>query len=346
MPKLHNFGISGIVSVNMLSIYKNMYSLGMWIHSVFHMRVGENMMAGNGKRWLVIGLAVMVGCMVPMGTMKASEEGESVSQNSFAVATMQQDTPEAEPKSVTIKIMLNSADVARVVGAAVGTDVEVCNNHDQAFVVTAEGSNTLTYYLDTDDAAGVRNETELAGLCTLPVPEGGRIQLSKDGKYVLYVKAVAENKATYAGSSCRVVVDTQKPVIEGIKDGEKYPVGQTFTVRDANDVTVTINEKTVLPDSEGKYTIQAQQYANNYVIKAKDIAGHWSDTVIVYLSEAVPEPEEPTLNTITESKTYILQEGTVYTLGAGSWKVEGDSSVYSGGITFYVPSGNYNFQKQ
>ena len=311
-------------------------------------------MLRKGKRWLAMGIAAMIACMVPMGTIKASEEGESVSQNSISAGEKYEQPMEIlaqnESAWITIKITLSddgTNDIAvRSTDNSVGSDRKVYNNHDQAFVITVEGSTALTYYLDTDGAATAKSEEQLDGLCKQSVPADGRIRLSNDGKYVLYVKAVAGEEAAYAGSKCRVVVDTQKPKIEGLTDQGRYPVGQTFTVSDDNDVTVTINEQSVSPDSAGQYTIQAQQYANNYVIKAKDIAGNWSDTVTVYLTDTTSEPEEPDGNTITKPGTYSLQSDTKYTLGAGSWKVAGDSSVYPGGIVFYVPSGEYTFQKQ
>ena len=313
------------------------------------MVLGENIMLRRGKRWLAIGLAVTVGCMIPMGTMKASEEGESVSQNSISVEEQYEQPAEIpaqnETATVTIKITLeNDSDVARPIDTPVALDVKAYNNHGQAFVVTAEGSTSLTYYLDTDSTTNTRSKEQLNSLCKQSVPSDGRIPLSNDGKYVLYVKAAAEGTAVYAVSKYRIVVDTQKPLIKGIKGGEKYPVGQTFTVEEENLLKVTINEKPVSPDGEKKYTIEEQpNVGNTYVIKAEDIAG-WSDTVTVTLTDTTPEPEEPASNTITKPGTYSLQSGTEYKLGAGSWKVAGDSSVYPGGITFYA-SGTYTFQK-
>lgn len=306
-------------------------------------------MLRKGKRWLAIGLAVTVGCMIPMGTMKASEEGESVSQNSISVEEQYEQPTEIsaqnEPVGVTITIKWNNdTDITRPIDIPVASDVKAYNNHDQAFVVTAEGSTKLTYWLDTDGEIGTRESKDLDAQCINEVPSGGRIQLKDDGKYVLYVKAVAGDEAFYAGSKYRIVVDTQKPLIKGIKGGEKYPVGQTFTVEEENLLKVTINEKPVSPDGEKKYTIEEQpNVGNTYVIKAEDIAG-WSDTVTVTLTDTTPEPEEPASNTITNPGTYSLQSGTEYKLGAGSWKVAGDSSVYPGGITFYA-SGTYTFQK-
>ena len=54
-------------------------------------------------------------------------------------------------------------------------------------------------------------------------------------------------------------------------------------------------------------------------------------------------PEE----TITESGTYRLDSEMEYTLGAGKWTIEGDSTVYNGGFTFYIDkSGDYELTLQ
>ncbi|MGN0427624.1 MAG: hypothetical protein ACI4F0_07470 [Agathobacter sp.] len=61
------------------------------------------------------------------------------------------------------------------------------------------------------------------------------------------------------------------------------------------------------------------------------------------------------MNSVTQDKGVVssvsgnfnLNNGTEYTLGAGSWTVTGDNTVYSGGQSFYVTeSGNYGFQRR
>lgn len=50
---------------------------------------------------------------------------------------------------------------------------------------------------------------------------------------------------------------------------------------------------------------------------------------------------------ISKSGTYSLKANTSYQLAAGKWQVGGDSTVYQGGRTFYVKSaGNYSFTKR
>lgn len=50
---------------------------------------------------------------------------------------------------------------------------------------------------------------------------------------------------------------------------------------------------------------------------------------------------------ITKSGTYRLDSEKEYTLGSGKWTVEGDKTVYSGGVSFYVEeSGDYELTLQ
>lgn len=50
---------------------------------------------------------------------------------------------------------------------------------------------------------------------------------------------------------------------------------------------------------------------------------------------------------IAESGTVSLKAGAAYELGNGTWKVAGDDTVYTGGITFYVSNdAEYEFIKQ
>lgn len=50
--------------------------------------------------------------------------------------------------------------------------------------------------------------------------------------------------------------------------------------------------------------------------------------------------------TITDAGQYYLDVGTAYTLGSGTWTVNGDTTTYPGGITFYVANaGTYTFSK-
>ncbi|MDE7258854.1 MAG: hypothetical protein K2N77_06410, partial [Lachnospiraceae bacterium] len=56
---------------------------------------------------------------------------------------------------------------------------------------------------------------------------------------------------------------------------------------------------------------------------------------------------EDDTNVISKTGDYSLKAGTAYRLGDRKWTLEGDSTVYSGGSTFYVrEDGSYHFTQR
>lgn len=327
-------------------------------------------MIRNGKRWLAIGLAVMVGCMIPMGTMKASEEEQSVSQNSIFVETQQQDIPEAvqqqdvpvvgqtvqaadEPAQTEVsgvQFSYQQNDITGAFGDIVSSDIYIGMNGPHALTVNiSNGSYCLLQ--------GVSNvmQQDLEDRPDWKEIQGGQISLEdvSDGEYVACIKAVQNDNTIYAVSKSFVWDRTAPEIIDEsgkeMINGGSYKADTKFTVTDLSPVDVYMNDdrSTPVQPVDGKYTVVPRANSTSCTIVARDKAGNEiSLSLAIEGGGTAPEPEEPI--TITESKTYTLHEGTAYILGAGSWKVEEDSSdsVYPGGITFYVPSGSYTFQRQ
>lgn len=104
-------------------------------------------------------------------------------------------------------------------------------------------------------------------------------------------------------------------------------------------------------DYKGDIELPGQPGGEKYILyaKAKDVAGN---TVYASTGGFIVDSMEPIISGITngsvyEGGTFMLTAGTPYTLGAGSWKVSGDSTIYEGGKTFYVTTdGEYSFQQQ
>lgn len=70
-------------------------------------------------------------------------------------------------------------------------------------------------------------------------------------------------------------------------------------------------------------------YGNSKIMYA-----HWQD-------------QRPLNGVIAEVGEYYLETGKAYTLGDGTWTVNGDTTKYTGGITFYVTTtGNYTFSRE
>lgn len=327
-------------------------------------------MTRNGKRWLAIGLAVMVGCTIPMGTMKASEEEQSVSQNSIVVETQQQDIPEAIQQQ-DVPVVEQNVQVADEPAQTAVSNVEISYQQDDltgAFgnIVSSDlyigmnGSHALTVNISNGSYCllqGVSNvmQQDLEDRSDWKEIQGGQISLEDvtDGEYVACIKAVQNENTIYAVSKSFVWDRTAPEIIDEsgkeMIDGGNCTADTKFTVTDLSPVDVYMNDdrSTPVQPVDGKYAVVPRVNSTSCTIVARDKAGNERTiSLTIEGGSTAPEPEEPV--TITESKTYTLHEGTAYTLGAGSWKVEEDSSgsVYTGGITFYVPSGSYTFQRQ
>ncbi len=222
----------------------------------------------------------------------------------------------------------------------------------------SDESVSLFYALDkvTDMEAEAKKEEGMKSLewgsVTPPVyiePNSG------DGCYVVYVKAEAGGQ-TYFARSNGIVVDTQKPVIKGVEEGEgkTYPEGTLFQVEDANLDKVLVNEQVATPEN-GNYKVVAD--GTSCVIRAIDKARHETVYSINVSGTGTPEPSEPEKpepgpsepddsNVISKSGEYTLKAGVKYHLAEGKWKVDGDKSVYRGGSDFYVKAdGSYKFTK-
>lgn len=167
----------------------------------------------------------------------------------------------------------------------------------------------------------------------------GSISLPKDGRYVMYVKAVdKEGKVSFA-STTGIVVDTTAPVIAGIEDGSTYYGDITFTISDEYLDSILVDQKpvdvkkdtesvTITADND-THTVQVTDKVGNSITYTIDVYAKW-------VSEG-----------ISSVGKYELKPGIPYKLDSGKWKVVGDNTVYEGGSTFYVhESGTYEFQKQ
>ncbi|MDE6740265.1 MAG: hypothetical protein K2K07_14375, partial [Lachnospiraceae bacterium] len=138
--------------------------------------------------------------------------------------------------------------------------------------------------------------------------------------------------------------DTTAPVITGIEKGGTYPAGTRFGVTDDNLESVKMNEQLVTPSqTDGMYQVTAAEYSTSCVIRAKDKAGNET----VYSITVEKQDVEDDTSVISKSGDYLLKAGTAYRLGDGKWTLEGDSTVYSGGSTFYVRGdGTYHFTQR
>lgn len=203
------------------------------------------------------------------------------------------------------------------------------------------GKSTVQYYLANENLfQGSRTytpqeiEAVIAGRWK---SDADTINLTTDGRYVLYVKATdSEGNAVYANSQ-GIVIDATAPVISGIMNGNAYYGATKFMVQDAYLNGVTVDGKKVQPAS-GVYTIQPDN-ARHEIVATDRMGNKVSCKISVY--------ETWVRDGIKKNGVYALEKGTAYKLGKGKWKIIGDDTVYQGGTTIYVSeSGDYDFRKQ
>ncbi len=178
---------------------------------------------------------------------------------------------------------------------------------------------------------GVATAPELS-LSTTEDEEGNKIRTFTMPDYPVTVSINFKQKAV-------TDTDTTAPVVSGIEDGKEYYGAVTFKVEDNIALeAVWVDGNQVALSQESTYTIQPDN--RSHTIVAKDVAGNMvSCTITVY--------ETWVRDGITINGDYMLKAGTPYKLGAGTWKITDDDTVYAGGNTFYVPiTKSYEFRKQ
>lgn len=323
-------------------------------------------MRRNWKRAAALGLTVLLGCTLPMGTMLAAEDEVEIE----AVSVSGNDVPDEEETDTVVE----STDAPRIVITRSGADktcslgggvtFEYVNNWGPMFEVSVSSSaQDVSFYCYTEKVTDTKTEakTEEQVKALNPIywgePQNQLLSIEpyQDGCYVVYVKAETGGKTYYARSN-GIVVDTVRPVIKGVEEGNVYSEGTLFQVEDSNLDYVLVNEQLAASEN-GSYKVTAN--GTSCVIRAKDKAGNETTCSFTVSGTETPEPkpeepnpEEPGTetpddnNVISESGVYALKAGVKYHLADGKWKLDSDKSVYQGDNDFYVNAdGNYTFSK-
>ncbi|RKI79059.1 hypothetical protein D7V83_16045 [bacterium 0.1xD8-71] len=221
---------------------------------------------------------------------------------------------------------------------------EYVNHTGRSFdvAVSRDGQQvSFSYYLKKDSGKEALEEEQMDDSLTWveAVSSPASVLLSDNGSYVLYVKAEEDGNVVYKRSG-GIVVDIQAPQVIDLVDGNTYPEGTIFQIKDANLESVIINDQSVALSEDGKYQVTAKGNSTSCVIKAKDKAGNETSCSISVSGK------NPAGNTISQSGIYSLKAGTAYQLAGGIWSVGGSRTVYQGGSSFYVKAdGDYAFWK-
>ncbi len=185
-------------------------------------------------------------------------------------------------------------------------------------------------------AKGYMISTELNGTYV----ESLTIQNSQSGT-VFYLRN-ASGECTGALRLETIKIKKQTPKLS-LENGKTYYGDSVdLVIKDACLEQVYLNG--VLQNLNGTELI-LQLGSNNgkkkYEITAVDVAGN-KKTILVTVAAAWMKT-----GIIPEGVPVNLETGNGYKLGTGNWKVQGDSTSYSGGTDFYVKKdGSYTFGKQ
>lgn len=185
-------------------------------------------------------------------------------------------------------------------------------------------------------AKGYMISTELNGTYV----ESLTIQNSQSGTVFYLRNASGERTGALRLETIKIKKQTPKLSLENGKT--YYGDSQKLVIQDDYLSQVYVNG--VLQNLDGTEFV-LQLGSNNgkkkYEITAVDVAGN-KKTILVTVAAAWMKT-----GIIPEGVLVNLETGNGYKLGNGNWKVEGDSTSYSGGTEFYVKKdGSYTFGKQ
>ncbi len=294
---------------------------------------------------------------------EAAEEADAdEEENDGDEVNRDQNEEESDVTEITPQIKQNVSAKEPETGASVGTPEIVITSGGQSQTFELGGEITYEYvnhtgrsfdvsvsqggqpapfsiYLEKNSGKEALKEDEMASRTWTEIVSSKGILLPGDGSYVLYVKAEVAGNVVYKRSG-GIVVDIQAPQVIDLVDGNTYPEGTIFQIKDANLESVIINDQSVALSEDGKYQVTAKGNSTSCVIKAKDKAGNETSCSISVSGK------NPAGNMISQSGIYSLKAGTAYQLAGGSWSVGGSRTVYQGGSTFYVKAdGDYAFWK-
>lgn len=171
-----------------------------------------------------------------------------------------------------------------------------------------------------------------------------RLVLSEDVKdgfvylYEIETKCVSDKIAI-----SDMLIDAQIPtVFNVVNDMVYYCAERKIQISDKNLDVILINDEEIeFEENSVTLTLSSNDGFEDYVIVAKDKAGH-EVTVSFTLSA-----EWMQSSTIPENTVVNLKKSKEYKFGGGTWKVSGDDTEYYGGSSFFIKTeGKYTFMKQ
>lgn len=282
---------------------------------------------------LVLGIMVLAMFLLFPGAVMKAKAGESVNANLtiYFVEDVRGDTIGSTDKNITIiKNVSEDGGTITYSGTIDLSDVTYINDdipNDRRSIFGWYDSGWTSFSgpyvfenvsLTDSDADGVV-EIELYALCSKT------IMFTFNSNHANYGGAYDDNKEVSISYPQSTVNETSKTITlpENPESELSFKInGYVFkgwAERESGDVEI-VKTKTV-------------QYGNDSNNGNTYYYAHWQD-------------QRPQEDGITGAGQYYLEPGTAYSLGSGSWTVNGGFTKYTGGITFYVNSaGTYTFSK-
>lgn len=190
---------------------------------------------------------------------------------------------------------------------------------------------------------------------TVIAKDGYVISRSQNGEYVGQFTIDSTNSGTYvyfmdentgaksAGVLMSAInIDTTLPSIDAENKNTYYADSLAVAINDNNLSSITVNGESVNV-TQGSTVLEliSDGGVEEYQIIVTDVAGNVRNIIVTVAAEWTKTGEIPSGSPVK------LKAGQTYTLGSGTWTVNGDSTCYNGGSTFFVGGdGKYTFDQQ
>lgn len=231
----------------------------------------------------------------------------------------------------------------------------------ESYAAVTAAAEFAIRYLPTPERAYSLNGTQgekgyYTSSVTVVPAEGYLIADALDGDYAenliltqdmeagqIYLKKQATGEKTDGIAREAVLIDQKVPAITAVKDGETYYKDSVqVVISDKNLSRIQINDDNiVVKGTEMTFTLSSNHGSEDYQIIARDVAGNEAK---VSLTVAAPWMKKGIIPT---GELIRLKSDRAYSFGDGTWQVEGDTTSYAGGRSFYVKKdGEYTFTKK
>lgn len=231
----------------------------------------------------------------------------------------------------------------------------------ESYAAVTAAAEFAIRYLPTPERAYSLNGTQgekgyYTSSVTVVPAEGYLIADALDGDYAeklvltqdmeagqIYLKKQATGEKTDGIAREAVLIDQKVPAITAVKDGETYYKDSVqVVISDKNLSRIQINDDNiVVKGTEMTFTLSSNHGSEDYQIIARDVAGNETK---VSLTVAAPWMKK---GIIPMGELIRLKSDRAYSFGDGTWQVEGDTTSYAGGRSFYVKKdGEYTFTKK